>query len=138
MRTLLYVDHVMPDEFKDLPIAAEIVPAPQAIMEPARFANAARVVHDQHGFTLYFFVAPADLTELPESKQQIEEQLKKHRAEDRKERPELKLTAEAMPVAKLMLPAAVMPALLQALATNFATWTSRFAQGEQHGPDDKH
>ncbi len=91
----------------------QTLPNEDGIRQPVTYANTSLIVGDQVGLTVYFFSAPADSNNLPESVQAL-------KAKTPDGIPTV--TVKLAPVAKLFIPHEHGRTLLQALAENVALW----------------
>src|SRR5207253_8827925 len=53
-------------------ITADVTPTRSGLLGTPAYANYVRIVHDENGFTLYFFLVPAEVLEMPEVRTQLE------------------------------------------------------------------
>ncbi len=96
-------------------MTVEISPTTDGILQAATFANFARIAIDPTTFTIYFFAVPADLPEHP-------------MFSAKSGQPSGHVSVRLPPVAKLVLPAEMVPNVVTALQAGFKQWrTSREA-----------
>ncbi len=108
----------MPDDKQNSEVRIEGHPSPEAIKAPSLYANMLRVVTDPLGMTtLYFFAMPADFLEVPEIREQLE------RAGDDNVAGVHVVRAELPATAKIVVPRALLPSLLDTLRNHIAGTT---------------
>jgi hypothetical protein len=97
------------------PFRIAVVPSEAGIRLPVSYANTVQIIGDPSGLTLYFFSAPADANNLPDTK----ERLKK--AKRAREQNPL-VTLQIDPIAKIYIPLEFGEVLVQSLARSVALW----------------